>query len=348
MKLMGDLSQENQCSNSVCWEGSDGAMGGVRETRPTYRRPPLPSRGLKGLVRMNGSYKVTGIDLGDTAFQLGNCLIMHRSRDLVNTPGMYAKIRGSAMGWMNSPNTIDELMFFDELFESDVVLDWVVPDSPQQCDAMEGAVLVAALLIAFPDARFGFGLPGGETSIGLLGHYRSLGNESVDLRNGSEDRGLLTQLFNYLQNNSYWVDDDLVHMLALLTDLCQDRDRITRHTSVLSLSTSGNHQVDPGLFHAYQLIEALLEIRDSEPLREAVARWNCSYAIRLNSDQIDFIRNLRDIALHFKAPRADRRLKDSQIALGFDRDIARQNEFRRHGIQKLLREAAQAFLRAHL
>lgn len=297
---------------------------------------------------MIGTYKVTDINLGDTAFQLGNCLTMRRSRDLVSTPGMYARIRDSAMGWMSSSEAIDKLEFFNKLFASDVVLDHVVPEPLQQGDTTEGAVLVAALLIAFPDARFGFGLQGGETSLGLMGHYRSLGNESVDLRDGSKYRDFLTQLFNYLQSNSYWVDDDLVHMLALLTDLCQDRDRITRHTSVLSLSTSGNHQVDPRLFHAYQLIEALLEIRDPEPLREAVARWNGSYALQLNPDQIDFIRNVRDISLHFKAPRAEKRLKNSQIALGFDCDRSRQEKFRRYGMQKLLREAAQAYFLARL
>ena len=51
---------------------------------------------------MPGKYKVTGIDPGPTAFQLGNCLTIRKSRDVVNTPGMYAKMRGSPMGWMNS------------------------------------------------------------------------------------------------------------------------------------------------------------------------------------------------------------------------------------------------------
>ena len=129
-------------------------------------------------------------------------------------------------------------------------------------------------------------------------------------------------------------------MLALLSALCQDRDRTTP-VQMLSLSTSGNHLVDAGLFHAYQLVETLLEIRDEEPLRDAVARWNASYPYQLDAGQIDFIRNARDISLHFKAPRAVKRLKDSQVALGFDQDGSRQDEFRRKGIQRLLREAAK-------
>ena len=172
---------------------------------------------------------------------------------------------------------------------------------------MEGAVLVVALLIAFPNARFGLGLPGGDSALGSSDHYRSLGTTPpLDFSEASGDRPFLTQFFNYLRSHSYWVDDDLVHILALLTDLCHDRDRI-RSAQVLSLSTSGNHQVDAGLFHAYQLIEALLEMGDREPLRDAVARWNGSYALQLNADEIDFIRNLRDISLHFKAERAESR-----------------------------------------
>ena len=69
---------------------------------------------------MTGRYKVTGIDPGDTGVRLGNCLTMRRSHDVVNTPGMYAKIPGSAMGWMSSTGSIDNLMFFNELFASDV------------------------------------------------------------------------------------------------------------------------------------------------------------------------------------------------------------------------------------
>ena len=267
---------------------------------------------------------------------------MRKSRDVAKTPGMYAKVRGSAMGWMNPAGMIDNRVFFDELFSSDVVLDCLVPEPRQRGDTMEGAVLVAGLLMAFSNARFGLGLPGGDKSLVPIGHYRSLGTTSIDLSEAGGDRSFLTQLFNYLQSHSYYVDDDLVHILALLTDLCHDRDR-TIHAQVLSLSTSGNHQVDAGLFHAYQLTEALLEIGDREPLRDAVARWNGSYALQLNADEIDFIRNLRDISLHFKAPRAEKRLKDSQIALGFDRDRSRQHEFRRHDMQKLLREAARAY-----
>ena len=115
---------------------------------------------------MTASYKVIGIDPGDDVVSLGNCLTMRRSRDLVNTPGMYAKVRGSAMGWMNSRDSIHHFVFFDELFASDVALDHVDPEPAQQGDAMESAVLVAALLIAFPDARFGIGLAGGEKSLG--------------------------------------------------------------------------------------------------------------------------------------------------------------------------------------
>ena len=294
-------------------------------------------------------YKVIGIDPGDTGFQLGNCLKMCRSRNAVSTPGMYAKIRGSAMGWLNvsGKGERDNLLFFNELFESDVVLDSVVPEPSQQGDAMEGAVLVAALLIAFPDARFGFGLPGGEDSLGPINHYRSVGKESVDLRDGSGDRGFLTRLFNYLKKNSYWVDDDLVHLLALLTDLCQDRDR-TIHAPVLSLSTSGNHQVDAGLFHAYQVIEALLEKGDRQELSGAIEQLNNTHPLKLDTDKINFIKNLRDISLHFKAERARKKLKKSRTALGFDLDQRRENEFRKNGMQKLLREAAQAYFRARL
>ncbi len=295
-------------------------------------------------MRCQETYKVTGIAPGPTAFQLGNCLTMRKSRDVVNTPVMYAKVRGS----MNTPGTIDNLSFFEELFKSDVVLDYQVSEPRQQGDVMEGAVLVVALLIAFPNARFGLGLPGGDSVLGPSDHYRSLGATSIDLSEASGDRFFLTQLFNYLRSHSYYVDDDLVHILALLTDLCHDRDR-TIPAQVLSLSTSGNHQVDAGLFHAYQLIEALLETGNNhELLRDAVARWNGSYDLQLNADEIDFIRNLRDISLHFKAPRAETRLKDSQIALGFDRDRSRQHEFRQHGMQKLLRKAARAYFSARL
>ena len=81
----------------------------------------------------------------------------------------------------------------------------------------------------------------------------------------------------------------MVHMLALLTDLCQDRDRTT-HNQVLSLSTAGNHRVDASVFHAYQLVEALLEIRCREPLNDAVARWNATHALQLRPDEINFLR----------------------------------------------------------
>ncbi len=295
---------------------------------------------------MTATYKVIGVDPGDTEFQLGNCLTIRRSRELVDTPGMYRKIRGSAMGWMNSPSSIHHYVFVNELFVSDVALDHVDQEPVQQGDTMESAVFVAALLIAFPDARFGIGLAGGEQSL-AGGHYRSIGKRPISLLDGNENRDFLIRLFDYLRNNSYWVDDDLVHMLALLSALCQDRDRATP-VQVLSLSTSGNHQVDPGQFHAYQLVEALLEIGEGEPLREAVARWNARYPLQLNPDQIDYIRNVRDLSLHFKAPRAETRLKASVVALGFDRDRSRQHEFRRNGMQELLREAALAYFRARI
>ena len=45
----------------------------------------------------------------------------------------------------------------------------------QQGDTTESAVLVVALLIAFPNARFGLGLQGGDKALGSSDHYRSLG-----------------------------------------------------------------------------------------------------------------------------------------------------------------------------
>ena len=217
----------------------------------------------------------------------------------------------------------------------------------QQGDTTESAVLVVALLIAFPNARFGLGLQGGDKALGSSDHYRSLGTTPrLDLSEAGGDRPFLTRLFDYLRSHSYWVDDDLVHILALLTDLCHDRDRIIS-AQVLSLSTSGNHQVDAGLFHAYQLIEALLEMGDGERLRDDVARWNGSYALQLNADEIDSIRNLRDISLHFKAGRAERRLGESRAALGFDQDRSREQKFR-NGMQRLLREAARAYFSARM
>ena len=96
------------------------------------------------------------------------------------------------------------------------------------------------------------------------------------------------------------------------------------------------------------MVEALLEKRDGESVRTAVARWNDTYPLQLNTDEIDFIRNVRDLSLHFRAERAGPRLRESQIALKFDRNTARQNEFRSYGIQRLLREAAQAYVLARL
>ena len=295
---------------------------------------------------MPGTYKVTGIDPGPTTFQLGNCLTMRKSRAVVNTPGMYARVRGSAMGSMSTRGTVHNFILFEELFASEVALDYVVSEPSKQDDWSEGPVLVAGLLVAFPNARFGLGLPGGDSTLGSSDHYRSLGTTSIDLSAAGGDRPFLTQLFNYLLSHSYWVDDDLVHILALLTDLCHDRDRI-RSAQVLSHSTSGNHQVDAGLFHAYQLIEALLEMGDREPPRDAVARWNGSYALQLNADEIDFIRNLRDISLHFKAERAESRLRESRAALGFDQDRSRKRNFR-NGVHRLLRETARAYFSARL
>jgi len=48
-----------------------------------------------------------------------------------------------------------------------------------------------------------------------------------------------------------------------------------------------------------------------------------------------------DEALAARAP-------ESRIALGFDRDRPREREFRRYGMQRLLREAAQAYFCARL
>ena len=137
-------------------------------------------------------------------------------------------------------------------------------------------MLVAALLVAFPEGRFGFGLPGGKNSLGLDDNYRSLGKDPVDLSDKEGGRDLLEDLFNYLIKNSYWTNDDNVHILALLTDLCEDRDRV-KTAKILSLSTSGNHLVDPGLFYAYQLIEALLEKEDRESMSEVVTRAKLSH-----------------------------------------------------------------------
>ena len=61
---------------------------------------------------------------------------------------------------------------------------------------------------------------------------------------------------------------------------------------MLSLSTSGNHLVDPGVFHAYQLVEALLELSYGEPLHDALARWNAHNPLQLNPDEVNFIRTV--------------------------------------------------------
>ena len=296
---------------------------------------------------MTVRYKVIGIDPTAIGLELGSCLTMHKLCAAVRTPKMYAHLRGAAMSWTSPIGMHHDLAFFDELFASHVVLDDVVPAQPHQGGIPEGALLVATLLIAFPHARFGIGLSGGEESFNTIGHYRSLGNESIDLPDGGEDREFTTRLFDYLCSNSYWVDDDLVHILALLTDLSQDRDRRIP-AQVLSHSTSGNHQVDAGLFHAYQLIEALLEVKYREKVRDFVERWNNTYRLQLDADIIDFIRNLRDVSLHFKAEGAANRLRESRIALGFDRDSSWEQEFRQYGMQRLLREATQAYCLARV
>ena len=292
---------------------------------------------------MNNGFKAIGVDPGDVALRLGNCLELRRSPDFVQTPSMYAEVRGYAMGWMSSFGVTRELTFRDELFSSDIRLahDW--DDSGNLGDSSEGVVLVAALLIAFPDAQCGFGLQGCAKSLSVIGDYRSLGTHPVHLPDGGEDRVLVTKVFDYLRANAYWVDEDLVHVLALLTDVCQDRERVV-HGSVLSHSTSGNHRVDPAVFHAYQLVEALLEVGDGEPLRDAVARWNTTYPLRLDLEEINFIRNVRDASLHFKPRRAEERLRDTRVALGFDQDHCAERGFRRHGVQKLLRKAARAYV----
>ena len=249
------------------------------------------------------------------------------------------------MGWMSTVGALQHQMFLDELFASDVVLDHVVSEPSQEGDFAEGTLFVATLLIAFPDAQFGIGLQGGPDSLSVLGDYRSLGTGSLDLHYDSEDRTLVIRLFNFLRANSYYIDDDMLHMLALLTNLCQDRDRTT-HNQVLSLSTSGNHLVDARVFHAYQLVEALLKIRYGEPLNNAVARWNATYALQLHPDEINFLRDTRDVSLHFKPEVALNRLKRTRAALGFDQDSHREHAFCTSGTQKLLRKAAQTYLLA--
>ena len=86
---------------------------------------------------------------------------------------------------------------------------------------------------------------------------------------------------------------------------------------------------------------------DREPLCDAVARWNGSYDLQLDADEIDFIRNLRDISLHFKAERAESRLRESRAALGFDQDRSLEQKFR-NGVHRLLRETARAYFLARL
>ena len=61
-----------------------------------------------------------------------------------------------------------------------------------------------------------------------------------------------------------------------------------------------------------------------------VARWDASYPHQFDADQIDFIRNARDISLHLKTPRAETRLKDSEIALGFDQDRSQTHDLFQH------------------
>ena len=55
---------------------------------------------------MDATYKAIGVDPSDTEFHLGNCLTIRKSSELMNTPGMYAKIRGLGDG-------LDEFPRFD-------------------------------------------------------------------------------------------------------------------------------------------------------------------------------------------------------------------------------------------
>lgn len=296
---------------------------------------------------MDGTYKATGLDPGDVPLRLGRCIEIAKSRSVVRTPPMYGQLRAHPMGWLRPIEDLRGLRFCDKLFSSDVAVTHAVHSTPQPSDSSESAILVATLLVAFPNARFGIGLRGDGEFLSMDGDYRSLGKHPIQLHHGSTERALVTQVFDYLRHNAYWVNDDFVHMLALLTDICQDRDRIV-HRAVLSLSTSGNHLVDPGLFHAYQLVEALLELGDREPLNDAVARWNAVNRFQLDCDEINFIRDVRDVCLHFKAQRAGQRLNRTRVALGFEQDHSREREFRSHGVQRLLREIAQAYVLARI
>ena len=105
------------------------------------------------------------------------------------------------MGWMSVVGALQHQMFLDELFASDVVLDHVVSEPSQERDTAEGTLFVATLLIAFPDARFGIGLQGRPDSLSAFGDYRALGTDSLDLHYDSENRALVTRLFNFLRAN---------------------------------------------------------------------------------------------------------------------------------------------------
>ena len=71
------------------------------------------------------------------------------------------------------------------------------------------------------------------------------------------------------------------------------------------------------------------------------------YDLQLDADEIDFIRNLRDISLHFKAERAESRLRESRAALGFDQDRSLEQKFR-NGVHRLLRETARAYFLGYI
>ena len=116
---------------------------------------------------MTATYKVTGLDPGETDLTLGNCLILRRCRDATNTPGMYAKIRNTAMGWMNSPGSVNNFVFFEELFASDVVLDHANPEPRQQGDSMESAELFPQLAERL--STMGNVLSGGEQQMLAIG-----------------------------------------------------------------------------------------------------------------------------------------------------------------------------------
>ena len=80
---------------------------------------------------------------------------------------MYAKIRNTAMGWMNSPGSVNNFVFFEELFASDVVLDHANPEPRQQGDSMESAELFPQLAERL--STMGNVLSGGEQQMLAIG-----------------------------------------------------------------------------------------------------------------------------------------------------------------------------------